>query len=64
MLTLRTLRQISTSRTIPSFRSAPNRSLGQLPRLIEAGRMGHHRARVQAEEGRRQWLQNQWQRRS
>jgi hypothetical protein len=60
MLTLRTLRHVATSRTIASFRSAPSPSLGTLPRLGDAGRIGHHRARTQAEEIRRQWLQRQW----
>jgi len=63
MLTLRTLRQIATSRTIPSFRSAPSRSQGDRPRLADKGRMGHHQSRAQAEEARRQWLQQQWQNR-
>ncbi|MGB3308976.1 MAG: hypothetical protein WBG32_22625 [Nodosilinea sp.] len=64
MLTLRTLRQISTSRTIPSFRSAPSRSLGTVARLTDAGRMGYYRTRAQAEDVRRRRLQHQWQERS
>ncbi len=63
MLTLRTLRQIATSRTIPSFRSAPSRSQGSRLRTPDQGRMGHHQSRTQAEEARRQWLQQQWQNR-
>ncbi|PZO32992.1 MAG: hypothetical protein DCF17_22490 [Shackletoniella antarctica] len=61
MLTLRTLRQIATSRTIPSFRSAPGRHQGAS--LVDQGRMGHHQSRAQAAETRRQWLQQQWQNR-
>ncbi|PZU93422.1 MAG: hypothetical protein DCF32_23260 [Leptolyngbya sp.] len=64
MLTLRTLRQIATSRTIPSFRSAPSRSQGDRLRPVDAHRMGHQHSRAQAEEARRQWLQQQWQNRS
>ncbi|WOD38707.1 hypothetical protein [Nodosilinea sp. E11] len=63
MLTIRTLRQIATSRTIPSFRSAPSRGQGYGQRLADSGRMGHHQSRAQAEEVRRQWLQQQWQNR-
>ncbi|MBD1872136.1 hypothetical protein H6F75_01450 [Nodosilinea sp. FACHB-131] len=73
MLTLRTLRQIATSRTIASFRSAPSRSQGdrqglvlrhQCLRSVDASRMGHQQSRAKAEEARRQWLQQQWQNRS
>ncbi|TVQ07534.1 MAG: hypothetical protein EA368_14005 [Leptolyngbya sp. DLM2.Bin27] len=63
MLTIRTLRQIATSRTIPSFRSAPSRSQGCGQPLADSGRMGYHQRRAQAEEVRRQWLQQQWQNR-
>ncbi|MBW4484182.1 MAG: hypothetical protein KME14_16725 [Tildeniella torsiva UHER 1998/13D] len=63
MLMLRTLRQLATSRTIPSFRSAPSRSQGNRLRALDQGRIGHHQSRAQAEEARRQWLQQQWQNR-
>ncbi len=63
MLTLRTLRQLATSRTIPSFRSAPSRSQGSRLHTPDQGRMGYHQSRAQAEEARRQWLQKQWQNR-
>ncbi|WP_035985807.1 hypothetical protein [Leptolyngbya sp. KIOST-1] len=61
MLTLRTLRQIPTSRTIASFRSVPSRSRPTGAHLTDAGRMGYHRTRIQSEDARRQWLQHQWQ---
>lgn len=73
MLTLRTLRQIATSRTIPSFRSAPSCSQGdrqglglrhQRLRLVDAHRIAHQQSQARAEEARRQWLQQQWQNRS
>ncbi|MFQ4139470.1 hypothetical protein PGN35_024465 [Nodosilinea sp. PGN35] len=63
MLTIRTLRQLATSRTIPSFRSAPSRSQGRRLRTPDQGRIGHHKSRAWAEEARRQWLQQQWQNR-
>ncbi|MBD1916884.1 MULTISPECIES: hypothetical protein [Cyanophyceae] len=73
MLTLRTVRQIATSRTIPSFRSAPSRSQSDRQGLVlrhqrlhpvDAYRIGHQQSRAKAEEVRRQWLQQQWQNRS
>lgn len=63
MLTLRTLRQIATSRTIRSFRSAPSRSQDGGDRLADTGRMGYHQSRSRAQEGRCHWLQQQWQNR-
>lgn len=30
---------------------------------LDTGRMGHHQAIAQAEESRRQWIQERWQRR-
>ncbi|MBE9156857.1 hypothetical protein IQ265_08435 [Nodosilinea sp. LEGE 06152] len=63
MLTLRTLLQIASSRTIPSFRSAPSRSQSGGDRLTDASRIGYHQSRTQAQEARRQWLQQQWQNR-
>ncbi|MBD2105665.1 hypothetical protein [Nodosilinea sp. FACHB-13] len=63
MLTIRTLRQIATSRTIPSFRSVPSRSQGDRLRPVDASRIGQQQSRAQAEEARRQWLQQQWQNR-
>lgn len=64
MLTLRTLRQIASSRTIPSFRSVPSRSQKGGDRVADMGRIGYHHSRAQAQESRRQWLQQQWQNRA
>ncbi|PSR18471.1 hypothetical protein C8255_07150 [filamentous cyanobacterium CCP3] len=63
MLTLRTLRQIASSRTIPSFRSVPSRSQSGGDRLADAGRASYHQSRIRSQEARRQWLQQQWQNR-
>ncbi|PSN11514.1 hypothetical protein C7293_23955 [filamentous cyanobacterium CCT1] len=63
MLTLRTLRQIASSRTIPSFRSASNHSQNRGDRLADVGRIGYHQSRIRSQEARRQWLQQQWQNR-
>ncbi|MBE9112336.1 hypothetical protein IQ273_23335 [Nodosilinea sp. LEGE 07298] len=63
MLTLRTLRQIASSRTIPSFRSVSSRRQSSGDRLVDAGRMGYYQSCAQAQEARRQWLRQQWQNR-
>ncbi|MBD2232620.1 hypothetical protein [Phormidium tenue] len=60
MLMIRTLRQIATSRTIPSFRSASSRSQGDRQRPVDIQRVDYQHHRTQAEEARRQWLQQQW----
>ncbi|MBE9135832.1 hypothetical protein IQ254_01190 [Nodosilinea sp. LEGE 07088] len=63
MLTLRTLRHVATSRSIPSIRSVPSHSQGDCLRSADRGRMGYQQRLVQLEEVRRQWLQQQWQNR-
>lgn len=63
MLSIRTLRHIATSRTIPSFRACRSHNGNQYTVLTDYGRILQGQARLLTEEARRQWLNQQWQRR-
>jgi 5-formyltetrahydrofolate cyclo-ligase len=63
MITIRTMKQIATSRSIPSFRSTG--SCSRLQRTaIDQGRRVAGYAHMQDEETRRQWRNQMWQNRS
>jgi hypothetical protein len=57
MITIRTMKQLSTSRSIPSFRSAPS-SMGISSRGVDRGRMVAGCSQVVNHETRRQ-IRNQ-----
>jgi D-serine deaminase-like pyridoxal phosphate-dependent protein len=53
MITIRTMKQLATSRSIPSFRSAPS-SMGISSRGVDRGRMAVGYSQVMNHETRRQ----------
>lgn len=56
MITLRSFKQIPTSRTIPSFRACLRSRQGASSPLQDQGRIAAGQAQRQANEARRQWL--------
>lgn len=60
MLTIRTIKHIATSRTIPSFRSCrtPNRMAASL--IHDQGRMLAGYAQVLTSDAQRQWRDMMW----
>ncbi|MGD1909246.1 MAG: hypothetical protein ACFB0C_25105 [Leptolyngbyaceae cyanobacterium] len=54
MITIRTMKHVATSRTIPSFRSCPSLDLSNPSALIDQGRMVTGYAQMMAQETRRQ----------
>ncbi|MBD1870152.1 hypothetical protein H6F95_23225 [Cyanobacteria bacterium FACHB-471] len=62
MITLRTMKQIATRRTIPSFRAC--RSLGRSHLLSEQGRIATAQSEMLDQESLRQWRNQQWQHKS
>lgn len=56
MLSIRTLRHIATSRTIPSFRACRSQNGSHYTVLTDQGRMVQGQVRVLTEDARRQWL--------
>ncbi|NMF86459.1 hypothetical protein [Nodosilinea sp. P-1105] len=63
MLSIRTLRHIATSRTIPSFRACRSQNGSHYSALTDQGRIEQGQGRVLTEEARRQWLNQHWQQR-
>jgi hypothetical protein len=57
MMTIRTMKQVATSRTIPSFRSVPS-SMGISSQAIDRGRMVAGYSQVVNHETRRQIRNN------
>lgn len=62
MITIRTMKQIATSRTIPGFRIC--RALGRSPLLSEQGRIAAAQSQMLDQEALRQWRNQQWQQKS
>jgi hypothetical protein len=58
MMTIKTMKQLATSRSIPSFRSAPS-SMGISSRVVDRGRMVAGYSQVVNHETRRQIRNNQ-----
>ncbi|MBF2077742.1 MAG: hypothetical protein IGR76_04280 [Synechococcales cyanobacterium T60_A2020_003] len=61
MITIRTMKQIATSRSIPSFRSAGSRLVDSSAAFDQA-RMDAERDRQIAQESLRQWRSTLWSR--
>jgi hypothetical protein len=55
MITIRTMQQVATSRTIPSFRSCPSLDLSNPSALIDQGRMLNGYAQLTARATRQHW---------
>jgi hypothetical protein len=62
MITIRTIKQIATSRTIPGFRAC--RSLGRSHLISEQGRIATAQSQMLEQEALRQWRNQQWQKKS
>jgi hypothetical protein len=55
MLSIRTMKHIATSATIPSFRSCRTQSRAYHTVLVDQGRIMQGYAQVLAEDARRKW---------
>jgi alkylated DNA nucleotide flippase Atl1 len=62
MITIRTMKQIATSQTIPNFRAC--RSLGRSHLICEQGRIKTAQSQMLDQEALRQWRNQQWQKKS
>ncbi len=60
MLQIRTLKQIRTSRTIPSFRSTAGGMRWVSRRLADRGRMALGYSQMATQEAHRQWRNRLW----
>ncbi len=63
MITVKTMKQIATSRVIPSCRAAHHLS-GPLLNSDDRGRIASGMGRMRSSQARRQWLNRQYQTRS
>lgn len=61
MLTIRTMKHIATSRTIPSFRSCPNLNRANQGIILDQGRMMLGYAQVLTQDAHRKWRNGIWQ---
>jgi hypothetical protein len=64
MIQIRTMKQVASSRTIPSFRSCPPACPANQSRLLDQGRMMVGRAQVLTQDAHRQWRNGVWRSRS
>lgn len=62
MITIRTMKQIATSRTTPGFRAC--QSLGRSHSILEQGRIAIAQSQMLDREALRQWRNQQWQKNS
>ncbi|WP_204137691.1 hypothetical protein [Halomicronema sp. CCY15110] len=60
MIQIRTMKQVASSRTIPSFRSCPSARPANQSHLLDQGRMMMGRAQVLAQDAHRQWRNGVW----
>ncbi len=61
MLTLRTMKHIATSRTIPSFRSGATLNHANQGIILDQGRMMMGYAQVLTQDAHRKWRNGIWQ---
>lgn len=61
MITIRTMKQVASSRTIPSFRSCPTISRNSQSLPLDRGRMTMGSAQLLNHDAHRQWRNNAWQ---
>lgn len=61
MISIRTMKHVATSRTIPSFRSCRTLSRAAHSLIEDQGRMMTGYAEVLTKDAQRKWLALQWQ---
>lgn len=61
MITVRTMKQIATSRTIPSFRSCRTGTRTHQSLILDQGRMIMRYAQVLTNDAHRKWRNGLWQ---
>ncbi|NEQ46504.1 MAG: hypothetical protein F6K00_24365 [Leptolyngbya sp. SIOISBB] len=61
MIKLRTMKQVASSRTIPSFRSCRTLNRANQGLIVDQGLMVVGHAQVLAQDAHRQWRNEAWQ---
>jgi len=60
MIQIRTMKQVASSRTIPSFRSCRRLTQADQGQRFDQGRMVMGRTQALTQDARRQWLNSVW----